>query len=154
SPEPGTHRALYVTSSGGYMRRTYLTGSRLTGSACGLISIAVALAGIAAIPSIGAATVLPGGSSNADCISVLSVEGTAAPTNPSKLECMDGDPTCDQDGACNDSCQFIVEACQLQSGIGSCIPPAALKQPLRIHAKGVSIPPPASLSGAQCGLPT
>jgi hypothetical protein len=100
------------------------------------------------VVSVCAATILPGGGSpTSDCYTVLPVEGTKAATVPNRLECQDGDPTCDQDGRCDGKCTFRVQICWNQSGITGCIPPNALKK-CTASARNVRFPV-SSCSGCQ-----
>jgi hypothetical protein len=70
------------------------------------------------------------------------------------VQCSDGDPTCDQDGVCNGTCQFAVSLCLNQSGDPACVPPfppQGLKAVrVRGPAKRLGLTPPA-LDSADCG---
>src|SRR2546425_11892669 len=99
------------------------------------------------------ATMLAGGGpSPSDCYVTLDVPGSRAATAANVLECQDGDPTCDQDGTCNNACRFRVAVCVNQPGLPGCTPPAAL-QSVSGKVKGVPLAVPV-LSGAACGAPT
>src|SRR5436190_3024500 len=102
---------------------------------------------LAGAASLGSATTLPGkGPATSECYAVLQTVGTKSASAPNKLECQDGDPTCDQDGDChNGSCTFKVQACPNQPGVGACTPSSLTG--LTANAKGVPFPPPPSLSG-------
>jgi hypothetical protein len=55
-----------------------------------------------------------GGSSVTDCVLVLDVPGAnkpALPKTPKSVDCIDGDPTCDDDGVRNGQCVFGIRAC-------------------------------------------
>jgi hypothetical protein len=56
-------------------------------------------------------TVGGGGSSRTDCLLVLRASANDPPDKPKKVTCTDGDPTCDNDGAVNGVCEFVVGAC-------------------------------------------
>jgi hypothetical protein len=113
--------------------------------------VAVVL-GIAAlgVGSLASAVILPGGgAAKSDCYVVLDVTGAAPVGNgKKKVECTDGDPACDADGACNNSVTFEVKACVNQSGIGSCTPPAALSS---VTGKKALAAIQAPLTGSACG---
>ena len=102
----------------------------------------------AAIPA--SATDLPGsGPLSTECFVVLRVDGTTTALLPTRLECTDGDPGCDQDGDChNGSCTFRVQACVNQPDL-DCVS-SALRS-LKIAPAKVGIAPPANLAGAACG---
>src|SRR5207237_9057690 len=71
--------------------------------------------------------------------------GRGASTAPSTVTCTDGDPSCDQDGACNDSCTFRVQLCLNRPGLPACVAPLSLDS-----VKPGSLPPP-GLIGENCG---
>src|SRR2546430_14594854 len=71
-----------------------------------------------------AGTTVPGGGQpKSDCYVVLDASGSGAFTAPSTVTCTDGDPSCDQDGACNASCTFRVRPCVNQPGLPACVAP-------------------------------
>ena len=113
--------------------------------------VAVVL-GIAAlgVGSLASAVILPGGgAAKSDCYVVLDVTGGQPVGNgKKKVECIDGDPACDADGACNNSVTFEVKACVNQPGIGSCTPPAALST---LTGKKALTTIQAPLTGSACG---
>jgi hypothetical protein len=102
-----------------------------------------------ALATIAAATTLPGkGPTASECYVTLKVEGTKAATGANKLECQDGDPTCDRDGDChNNSCTFSIQACPNQPGLSGCTPSSLSK--LKAHAKSQQLTAP--LTGSACG---
>jgi hypothetical protein len=83
---------------------------------------------------------------------LAAVEGIHPLKNAKTLECADGDPTCDTDGACNNVCVFRVRLCIDSPGISGCRPPSQLKG---LHFKGhrgfPTVNIPQLLVGAQCG---
>ena len=83
-----------------------------------LALVALAAAGGA---SIALATVSGGGKANSDCY--LEFGGVTATTGKTKVECTDG-TACDQDGVCNNSCDFGAQVCVNQSDVTGCTPPA------------------------------
>ncbi len=105
-------------------------------SAIALVTMASAWAGT---------TVPGGGQAKSDCYVVLNASGSGAFTAPSTVTCTDGDPSCDQDGACNDSCTFRVRLCVNQPGLPACVAPLSLDS-----VKPGSLPPP-GLIGENCG---
>jgi hypothetical protein len=115
-----------------------------------LASFALALA---ATPA--AAVQVPGGgSARTDCYARFEVDVPAA-VSTREVQCTDGDPACDRDGACNDSCRFGVALCLNQpDNRPTCIPPfppAALKSvklPRRGPASGLQVP---ALDSSACG---
>src|SRR5262249_33111139 len=94
------------------------------------------------------ATVVPGdGPAKSDCYIVLDTKGTATLSHHA-LTCTDGDPACDGDGACNDSCLFNVRICVNKPGLPGCTPPASLSIARVSHD---AIPVPVMLAGSACG---
>jgi hypothetical protein len=114
--------------------------------------VAAAL-GIAAlgVGSLATAVVLPGGGpAKSDCYAVLDVMGgTAVGNGKTTVECTDGDPACDGDGACNDSVTFKVRACANRAGLSGCTPPSALSSLTGTGALAAIQPP--ALTGSACG---
>ena len=51
-----------------------------------------------------------------------------------RVECVDGDPTCDNDGACNGSCDFLVRMC-----LNQCVSPIAISR-LRVRGATLELP--------------
>jgi hypothetical protein len=87
------------------------------------------------------ARVQGGGPSDLDCYAVF--DGITAASG-TRVECIDGDPACDADGACDGGCEFPVRLC-----LNQCAAPLAID---RIKAKGVTLEtPPLPSSEAVCG---
>lgn len=101
----------------------------------------VALALLTATPPA-RALVLGGGDASKDCRVVY--QGVDATSGASGVVCLDGDPTCDTDGAVNGVCRFAVRIC---TGIAThgCTPEAIDG----ITTGGLSLPTPAG--GHACG---
>src|SRR5216117_3203988 len=128
-----------LKEAGGWMTDGKGRGARVavyTLSAIALVTMASAWAGT---------TVPGGGQAKSDCYVVLDASGSGAFTAPSTVTCTDGDPSCDQDGACNDSCTFRVRLCVNQPGLPACVAPLSLDS-----VKPGSLPPP-GLIGENCG---
>lgn len=67
-------------------------------------------------PTTGAVTLLVpgGGGSGTDCVAEWTVRSrTIDPPPTITVDCVDGDPACDQDGVANDVCRFTVGVCLL-----------------------------------------
>src|SRR2546429_5680666 len=105
-------------------------------SAIALVTMASAWAGT---------TVPGGGQAKSDCYVVLDASGMVACRAPATVSCTDGAPSCDQDGACNDSSPFGVRLCVNQPGLPACVAPLSLDS-----VKPGSLPPP-GLIGENCG---
>src|SRR5947207_11893517 len=89
---------------------------------CTLSAIALVI-----MASAWAGTTVPGGGqAKSDCYVVLDASGSSGFTAPSTVTCTDGDPSCDQDGACNDSCTFSVWLCVQQSDLPRWVTPPSL----------------------------
>src|SRR5262245_36006880 len=120
-----------------------------------VMRIAAALAATVALATGAVATVIPGGGpERSACYVVLDVAGTRALRTARILECVDGDPSCDLDGLCNDQCEFGLRVCINQPGLAGCTPPRALDRiGLRYRPPTVTLRPPAVLEGPVCGDP-
>src|SRR5437773_4040188 len=132
-----------LKEAGGWMTDGKGRGARVavyTLSAIALMTMASAWAGT---------TVPGGGQAKSDCYVVLDASGSGAFTAPSTVTCTDGDPSCDQDGACNDSCTFRVRLCVNQPGLPACVAPLSLDS-----VKPGSLPRPASLARTAAALST
>ena len=68
------------------------------------------------------------------------------------LDCTDGDPACDADGAANGVCVVNVSICSLQSDVAGCTPTGPLRRIGRLNAKTRHIALP-DLSAPGCGTP-
>ena len=93
---------------------------------------------IAAAGSAGAVLIPGGGPPKSDCFLELDVKG-GSQLGIRGVECTDGDPTCDFDGACDGNCRFDVAVClnQQDPGLPNCnapFPPSAL---LRASERGL-----------------
>jgi hypothetical protein len=89
-----------------------------------------------------------GGPKKSDCYAAFNVMGGTL-KGKTKVECKDGDPTCDSDGACNDSVTFEVALCVNQTGITGCTAPSALASLVpSLAIAGIPVP---SLTGSGCG---
>lgn len=72
-----------------------------------------------------AAIVDGGGAKATDCLGVFDVPGAnkpAPPRAPRRVDCVDGDPTCDADGERNGRCEFDVRLCVNSSATSNCQP--------------------------------
>src|SRR5262245_39987356 len=118
-----------------------------------MMRIAPALASTIAFATGAFATVIPGGGpARSACYVVLDGAGTRALRTARILECVDGDPSCDLDGLCNDRCEFGLRVCINQPGLAGCTPPRALDRlRLRYTPPTVTVRPPAVLQGPVCG---
>jgi hypothetical protein len=79
--------------------------------------------------------------------------GTAVVVAP-HLDCHDGDPTCDTDGAADHKCTVAITACAA-TPVGSCVPRplATLKFGAPVTKKLLGFAPPAPGGPANCGAP-
>jgi hypothetical protein len=94
---------------------------------------------------------LPGGGTlRSDCYLEFEVGG--GELSARGVECADGDPSCDLDGACNGRCRFAVSICvnQVDPALPSCTPPAGLLRASERGAHQVGLRFPALASSA-CG---
>lgn len=73
---------------------------------------------------------------------------------PYVLDCQDGDSSCDQDGAQNNSCTIEVAACIGTTAVSGCTA-NALTAPVKVKKLGKisGLVPPSGTSGADCGTP-
>jgi hypothetical protein len=80
----------------------------------------LAAAPLAAWPApAGALTIGGGGTKSTDCLVVFQV-GDGVPLKGTKISCVDGDPSCDADGAINGSCQIPVAVCANSTALSTC----------------------------------
>lgn len=90
-----------------------------------LTTLAVALAAAGA-PQPSRAQVVGGGGGRAiDCVSVFVAPGAnspAPPRPPRHVDCVDGDPACDADGARNARCEFEIGLCVNSTAVAGCAP--------------------------------
>jgi len=98
-------------------------------------------------------TVIPGGGNKkADCYVLASVKGKHPLENAKILECADGDPSCDLDGACNNLCALKVRLCVNGPNLPPCTPPSQLVTlKFKSHPATFSLNTPGQLTGPQCG---
>jgi hypothetical protein len=94
----------------------------------------------AALASPAWAVLVPGGGNvRTDCYAEFEVRGVATATSARMAECTDGDPSCDRDGACNDTCRFDVALCANQTNLSpSCVPPFPPEGLRRIVPRGLA----------------
>ena len=100
------------------------------------IAIVVGLA-IAGAGSAGAVLIPGGGPPKSDCYLELDVRG-GSQLGIRGVECTDGDPTCDFDGACDGNCRFDVAVClnQRDPDLPNCKPPFPPSALLRTAERG------------------
>jgi len=94
--------------------------------AAGLVLVAVrglasTLAGGGPLPN--------GGNLRSDCYVYADVAGSLAPSTAQFLRCTDGDPTCDQDRACNGTCLFSARVCLGLTSKTRCTTPPCPQSP-------------------------
>jgi hypothetical protein len=99
------------------------------------------------VADIGSAGLIPGGGKpSTDCLVEWDVQGASG---SNRVSCMDGDPTCDTDGQCQNTCTFSIRLCVNQSNVAGCTP-SAFKKPPKVKMSKVPVP---STTGAEaaCG---
>jgi len=120
-----------------------------------LFVFAVTAGASVALVSVGSSVVIPGGGpTKSDCYVSMNLPAVSvAVSNKNKeIDCMDGDPACDADGACNNVCQIQGQLCIDQPGIGDCTPPAGLKTlKFKSHPVSFVLNQPGALTGSVCG---
>jgi hypothetical protein len=77
-----------------------------------------------------------GGPAASDCYARF--EGIDA-TSGVRVDCTDGDPTCDHDGECGNGCTFEVEVCAFTGGGTGCTPQTVTGFP--VNSAGLTLPP-------------
>jgi hypothetical protein len=86
----------------------------------------VALASVLAwAPAVVASTVAGGGGKRTDCMTVFEAPGAnkpAPPKTPKRVDCIDGDVSCDADGTRNATCAFEFQVCINATGLLKCVP--------------------------------
>jgi hypothetical protein len=114
-----------------------------------LLAISIAGAG-----SAGAVLVPGGGAPKSDCYLEFDVKG-GSQLGIRGVECTDGDPSCDFDGACDNNCRFDVAVClnQRDPDLPNCtapFPPSALLRASErgLGQAGLSFP---SFASSACG---
>jgi len=74
----------------------------------------------------GWSVVVPGGGSRrSDCLAVFDAPGANSPAPPRparRVDCTDGDPTCDADGLRNARCTFTLRLCVNSTAVDGCTP--------------------------------
>lgn len=114
----------------------------------------VAVVAVAALGSSARAVLIPGGGPpRSDCYLEFDVQAHALTAHTA--ECIDGDPTCDHDGACDGSCRVAVAAClnQHDPAVPNCTPPFPPTGLVRVlergrHQVGLRIP---DFASSACG---
>ena len=111
----------------------------------------VALPLVVALVTPTAAMVWGGGSDKTDCYVAwrVTTDALGASRGKSAVDCQDGDPACDLDGAQDGTCTFGVSICAFQRGPTGCEPQpiATIIPSRRAQALGIQAPPtPASES--------
>lgn len=81
----------------------------------GCIALTFALAAPASALVVGG-----GGSASTDCLLAFSVDANFPPTTPKQVRCVDGDPTCDDDGVVNGVCDLRISLCANSTFNPSC----------------------------------
>jgi hypothetical protein len=103
------------------------------------------------------AVVLGGGPTKTDCYAVW--EGVTANHGKNRVDCQDGDPSCDVDGVVNGVCRLGIGICLFQNDVPGCTPEpiekaTATAKPGRI-GRAVPVvaptPPPTPVSTPTCG---
>jgi hypothetical protein len=75
--------------------------------------------------STGSARISGGGSKKGDCYAEFDgLTQTGKQQGKQRVDCHDGDPSCDSDGVVNNSCTFSPKVCLAQSDQSKCSPPA------------------------------
>jgi hypothetical protein len=92
-----------------------------------------------------------GGPTKSDCYIELDVTGATNVAKSKIVTCSEGDPTCDTDGAANNTCVFTVALCPNQTNVTGCTPAPPLTS---ISVKKATLTNPADLSGTTCGPTT
>jgi len=88
-----------------------------------LLMLAAAMAASFSRVSAEAATVAGGGSSDSDCAVVSEIPAAnkpAPPKTPKSVDCIDGDPSCDDDGLRNGQCIFPLQLCINSTALATC----------------------------------
>jgi len=101
----------------------------------------------------GSVTLPGGGKATTDCYAVFAIGGQPEIVSTKRAECTDGDPTCDLDGDCDDSCRFAVALCLNDvSDPATCTPPAPAAALIKVQPRkaAVDLEIPA-LDSSSCG---
>src|SRR5882762_4330793 len=76
-------------------------------------------------PQVSAVVVPGGGGKSSDCVAVSDIPAAnspAPPRTPKNVDCTDGDPSCDGDGARNARCSFDLRVCVNSTAVTGCTP--------------------------------
>ncbi len=65
-----------------------------------------------------------GSGTKPDCYSEFDGITATRTSNPPRVDCEDGDPSCDTDGKCDGTCTFKIRLCVNQTDVSGCTPPA------------------------------
>src|SRR5262245_30602257 len=109
-------------------------------------SLAATLCLVLCAPQSSRANFAGGGKKKTDCYLEFNIEGDSA-VKKGTLKCIDGDPACDTDGACDKKCTFKLGLCANQTDVAGCTSPGLSSGPI---VKGAAPNAPA-LTGANCG---
>ncbi|HJQ82566.1 MAG TPA: hypothetical protein VKA21_00710, partial [Candidatus Binatia bacterium] len=111
---------------------------------------------VAVFGATASAVEVPGGrKAITDCYATVDVDADVTPTSTRVIECTDGDPRCDHDGARDRSCRFRVRLCvNRPNAKPTCIPPAPPSALVEVRPRGlaaqlgIDVPP---LDRSACG---
>jgi hypothetical protein len=94
-----------------------------------------------------------GGPAASDCYAEWQVNSTelTATAGKSNLDCEDGDPRCDVDGAANGACTFGVSVCIFQSDLPACTPQEVTEIRFGEAARSLGLPSAPTGAAAACG---
>src|SRR5438309_9842288 len=98
-----------------------------------------------------------GGSARSDCYVEWQVTSPDVVANRGKtgIDCQDGDPACDVDGAQNGSCTLGVSICAFQANVSKCTPQEVTSVTLSRRARAAGLQLPAlPAASATCGPAT
>lgn len=84
----------------------------------GRVAVFATMLGLAAPAA--AVIVGGGGSQSKDCLVVFDVDANFPPADPKEVRCVDGDPTCDNDGVVNGICSLRVKVCANSTFSSAC----------------------------------
>jgi hypothetical protein len=90
-----------------------------------------------------------GGSKKTDCYAEF--DGIT-PKRGTRVECTDGDPSCDTDGLCQGTCTFRIRVCAKQSSPPRCDSPNVTG--FKRNTLGLSLPQPLPITSPTCGAYT
>src|SRR5690349_11094997 len=107
---------------------------------------ALAFFGLFVADVAGAGLIPGGGKSSTDCLVEWDVQGESG---SNRITCQDGDPNCDTDGQCQNTCTFSIRLCVNQANVSGCTP-SAFKKPPKVKMSKVPVPSTTG-SEAACG---